>query len=98
MEIAILGDSKFVLGFQLAGIRKVFEPKEKIMESIEQIKQDKEIGIVIMDEETMAMFREHERVMIDKSVKPVFIVMSEKASQDNLRKMIIKAIGIDLMR
>lgn len=98
MEIAVIGSSKFTLGFRLAGINRIYEPSEKVMDTIEKIKQDKEIGIVIVDDETIFGLKDHERYGIDRSVKPVFIIMSENASQDNLRRLIIKAIGIDVLK
>ncbi|MBU0979439.1 MAG: V-type ATP synthase subunit F [Nanoarchaeota archaeon] len=99
MEISAIGRAEFVLGFQLAGVRKTIEVGKSPMEDIQALTADPEIGIVITDEETMSSLKEHERYQLERSVRPTFIVLSTKSSgQENLRKMIRKAIGVDLLR
>ncbi|MFH1408959.1 MAG: V-type ATP synthase subunit F [Nanoarchaeota archaeon] len=99
MEIAALGTQEFILGFQLAGIRKTIEISDAPLKDFQQVLDDKNIGIVITDEHSMERLKEHERFRIERSVRPAFIVLSMTASgQDNLRKMIMKAIGVDLLK
>ncbi|MFH1132880.1 MAG: V-type ATP synthase subunit F [Nanoarchaeota archaeon] len=99
MDIAIIGTPEFILGFQLAGIRKTIEAGDNPLKDIQQLRDDPEVGIVITDEETMSRLKEHERYAIERSVRPTFVVLSVKSSgQDNLRRMIRKAIGVDLLK
>ncbi|MBI1969981.1 V-type ATP synthase subunit F [Candidatus Woesearchaeota archaeon] len=99
LEVAVIGSSEFVLGFQLAGVKRIIEleekenPEKKIME----LKQDPAIGIIITDARTMEKLNEYRREEIQASVKPVVVVLSiEAEAQDALRKMILKSIGVDL--
>jgi len=41
---------------------------------------------------------EHDRMDIEESVMPVFLPLSINASQEGLRKMIIKSVGVDLWK
>jgi len=97
-EIAVIGGSEFVLGFQLAGIKKVYEedaPERKVLE----LMKDEGIGIIITDEKTMGKLSEYTREAVELSVKPVTVVVSEEgSSQESLRKIIKKSIGIDLWK
>lgn len=97
-EIAVIGGSEFVLGFQLAGIKKVCEeetPEKKMLE----LMKDDGVGIIITDEKTMGRLSEYTREAVEISVKPVTVVVSDEgSSQEGLRKMIKKSIGIDLWK
>lgn len=97
LEIAVIGTPKFVLGFQLAGVRKTIEVETDSLNKIKDVMADPNIGIIITDEETMSKLDEHDRLDIELSVKPVVMVLSEEATSDSLRKMIRKSIGVDLM-
>jgi len=96
LELCVVGSSKFVLGFQLAGIRNTIEADETSLKLFRECMQNQSVGIIITDEETMEKFDEHDRLQIESSVRPVVIILSETASSDSLRKMIKKSIGVDL--
>ena len=99
MDIAVYGTSPFILGFQLAGVRRTVEIGSEPYKDLLAIMQDPEVGIIITDEEAMGRLKEHERYRIERSVKPTVIMLSATSSgQENLRKMIMKAIGVDLLR
>ena len=102
VEIAVVGNSAFGLGFQLAGIRKFFEVNNLNSNAKEQLhiaRNDPEVGIMITDETTIKSVDDQLREEIENAVKPVCIILSTNAgSQDSLRKMIIKSIGVDLMQ
>ncbi len=98
LGISVAGSSKFVLGFQLAGIRDTHEIEEGT-DAYGQLKgmlSDENTGIIIAEEDMMKRMDEHDRSEIEESVKPVVLVISEESSSENLRKMIRKSIGIDL--
>jgi len=97
-KLAVIGGSEFVLGFQLAGIRKTIETRDDAMNQIKTLTQDKEIGIVIIDQKTLDKVNENDREDIESSIDPVFIPISTELSQDSLKRLIKKSIGVDLYR
>ena len=97
-NVAVLGGPEFVLGFQLAGIKDTIESSEDSLNDVENIIQRDDINIVIIDEKILEKMDEHNRVRIEDSVKPVFIPLSTEATQEGLRRLIRKSIGIDLWK
>lgn len=93
-----MGRQEFVLGFQLAGIRNIFEVNKDPLKDIEEIKKKKEIGIVVIDENILKNLDPHDRQDIEDSITPVFVPLSEIAEQEMLRKLIKKSIGVDLWK
>jgi len=98
MEVSVVGGSEFILGFQLAGVHKCFEADEDPKKAIRQIFDDKDIGIMIIDQKTLDSLDERTREEVESSVSPVAIVLSTSTSQEGFRKMIKKSIGIDLWK
>jgi len=109
MDLGVVGGSEFTLGFMLAGIKKIFTletNKEETKEAakieaekiIENLLSQKETGIIIIDDHFLHALDERMREKVERSVRPVFVPVSTEASQETLRKMIIKSIGVDLMR
>lgn len=96
-EIIALGGSEFTLGFQLAGIRTI-EAEDKVDNKIEGILENKRIGILLIDQKTIDKLGEHLKVQLIESVSPVAVVVSEEESQEELKKMIKKSIGVDLWK
>lgn len=93
-----MGGSDFTLGFRLAGIRKIFNAHEgKNKEDVAALLRDATVGVVIMDQPTFDGLSEPLKEDVTSSIKPVFVILSEKP-QEGLRKMIIRAIGVDLLR
>jgi V/A-type H+/Na+-transporting ATPase subunit F len=97
MEIAVLGKSEFTLGFMLAGIQRIHTVERNPEKAIDQLMQEKDVGIIIIDSAVLDNLDEKTQESVERSVKPVFVPVSTEASQENLRKMIIKSIGVDLM-
>ena len=95
----MLGGQEFNLGFRLAGVRNVIDVQGNPADEIKRLMSDSQTGIVITDDKTIAQLDEYSRTDVQKSVKPVFIVLSTEAvAQDALRKIIIKSIGVDLWK
>ncbi|MCX8146923.1 MAG: V-type ATP synthase subunit F [Candidatus Woesearchaeota archaeon] len=100
MQIAVIGLPEFTLGFRLVGIRNIIDidmerdnPSEKMKELIAR----NDIGIIISDEKVINVIDERTREIVERSVRPVNVVVSTEATaQETLRKMIIKSIGVDL--
>ena len=98
VKIAVVGGNEFIVGFQLAGIRDVIEINDDYFNQLKNLKNQKEIGIVIVDEKIMENLELHQKQDIEASVDPVFIPVSEKAEQDSLKRLIKKSIGVDLWK
>lgn len=97
LQIAALGGSEFVMGFALAGVRNICETTDA-SKDIRALRGNADIGIVIVEEKILANLDMHERREIEDSVRPVFIPISEVATQENLRRMIKKSLGIDVWK
>lgn len=98
VKIAVVGSNEFVVGFQLAGIRDVMEVTSNYFNELKNIKNKKELGVVVVDEKIIENLEPHQRLEIEASVDPVFIPISTKVEQDSLRRLIKKSIGVDLWR
>lgn len=95
-EIAVAGNDDFTLGFRLAGIKKAFNLEKT---PIKSLLSDKSIGILILNGKDVDAMPEHAREEARNSVSPVTVILSENAGEeDALRKMIKKAMGVDLWK
>jgi len=95
-RLAVIGTEEFTLGFMLAGVRDIFvdhnpQTTEKIIDEL-----DKDIGILVMQQESFDGLPDYTREDLIKSVKPVVVTLSKKGDGGQLREMIIKSIGVDL--
>jgi len=99
-EIACLGSEAFTLGFQLTGIRRciTLAGTEELLEQAAKLREEKTAGIVIVEESALAQLDGLSRTEIEDSVDPVFIPLATETTGDNLRKLIIKSIGVDLWK
>ena len=96
VNIAVLGGSEFVVGFQLAGIKEIIEASQEPVKDIMELKSRKDIGIVVVDEKIMESLDIHQKQEIEDSVEPVFIPLSTKVEQESLKRLIKKSIGVEL--
>ena len=97
MEIAVLGGSEFILGFQLAGITRTIEVSENPANEIKEVMKAPDVGIIVIDEKTMEKLDENTQQLIESSIKPVSVVVSTKDTNEALRRLIKKSIGVDLL-
>jgi V/A-type H+-transporting ATPase subunit F len=99
MEIAVVGNSDFVIGFRLAGVRKTYDAAPSDIESkIQSVLSDKNVGILVIHTDDMRMLSPHMRNMLDESVEPTVIAISGKGESTNLRDKIKQAVGVDLWK
>ena len=99
-ELAVVGDSEFIMGFQLIGIKKIFEgeTRQELRECYTQALNDFNIGIIVTNNTAIQKLDPYFRRNVENSITPVVVVLSiDEFAQDNLRDMIKKAIGIDLL-
>ncbi|MCM2325748.1 MAG: V-type ATP synthase subunit F [Candidatus Woesearchaeota archaeon] len=98
-EMAVVGNSEFVMGFQLIGIKKVFEGESSVQlkACFQDAMRDTAVGIIVTNDKALEKLDASFRRNVENSITPVTVVLSTNAgAQDNLRDMIKKAIGIDL--
>lgn len=94
-EIAVIGSEEFTLGFRLAGIKKSYVPEnfdDKIAECLEKEK----LGIIITEERLITESSRKTQNLIETSVDPIVIGLSEEAESERLQQKIKRAIGADI--
>ena len=99
MEIAVVGNSDFVLGFRLAGIRKTYDSTTSDIESkIQSVLNDKTVGILVIHNNDMEKLSSQMQKTLDDSVEPTVIAIGGKGESSNLRDKIKQAVGVDLWK
>lgn len=99
MEIAVVGNSDFVMGFRLAGIRKTYDASPDELEAkIESVLKDKTVGILVVHNDDMQKLSVHMQQTLDDSVEPTVIAIGGKGESTNLRDKIKQAVGVDLWK
>lgn len=101
-EIGVMGSPDFVLGFNLAGVRKTYptnDPKE-FHRDVERVvvKKADNLGILIVTGQDLEALPPLLRKKVTESLDPVVIAMGEGAGQGDLREKVKRAIGIDLFK
>ena len=98
MDIAVIGNEEFVLGFRLAGLRRVFVAHpEDYQERIIEAMQDPEVGILAVDGEDLKNLTPQMRAKETDSISPVIVTVGG-AGMGDLREKIKRAIGVDLYK
>ncbi len=97
MEIAVIGNDEFVLGFRLAGVRRVFVAnpdnyQEKMLEAMSQ----QSIGILAVDAKDLDNLSPAVRHKVMDSIQPVVVPVG--GDQSDLREKVKRAIGVDLYK
>ena len=97
MQIAVIGSDEFVLGFRLAGIRRVFVAnsdnyQEKMLEAMSQ----PTIGILAVDAKDLDNLSFQTRQKVMDSIQPVVVPVG--GDDGDLREKVKRAIGVDLYK
>ena len=99
MEIAVVGNSDFVLGFRLAGIRKTLDSASSDIESrIQDILNDKTVAVLVIHNDDIKKLSPQMQKTLDDSVEPTVISVGGKGESTNLRDKIKQAVGVDLWK
>ena len=97
MEIAVVGSEEFVVGFRLAGIKKVYGvAPEMLQEMILQLVQEKSVGILAVHTKDLERLPHQLRDKLMASVEPVVIPVGEE--EGDIRDKVRRAMGIDLYK
>lgn len=96
-KLAIMGTNRFMLGFRLVGITDCFLiDKNNPDETLNEVLNNKEIGLIIMEEKSLDLYDEIKKEKIGNSISPVFLTISEQNSNEEMRNLVKKSIGVDL--
>ncbi len=100
MEIAVIGNSEFILGFRLAGIRKTYaaESDEQLVASVSSVLQDVDIGILVLNSSDMERIPRKLRTTLENSVKPTVIAIGGEEGGLSMREKIKRSVGVDLWK
>ena len=99
MEIAVVGQLEFTLGFQLAGVENLYNPSddEEMAEILRTLLGQAEVGVVVVDNLDLLKLPERLRQQLSESVTPT--VLGIGTEEDNtLRESIKSALGVDLWK
>jgi V/A-type H+-transporting ATPase subunit F len=100
MEIAVIGNSEFILGFRLAGIRKTYaaDTDEKLTEQITSVLSDATVGILVLNSSDMERVPRRLRATLEESVKPTVIAIGGEEGGLSMREKIKRSVGVDLWK
>jgi V/A-type H+-transporting ATPase subunit F len=100
MEIAVIGNSEFILGFRLAGVRKTYaaENDERLVQHINTILGDGEVGILVLNSRDMARIPKRLQATLENSVKPTVIAIGGDEGGLTMRERIKRSVGVDLWK
>jgi len=97
MEIAVVGSSDFVVGFRLAGVKRIFETTDDtIIATVQKIVSSKDVGILVISSKDMERFPASLRAQLAESTTPVVITVG--TDKGDMRDKVRRAIGIDLYK
>jgi len=100
MEIAVIGNGEFILGFRLAGIRKTFaaESEDRLVHHINRCLEDPEVGILVLESKDIARVPRRLQVTLEESVKPTVIAIGQEEGGLSMRERIKRSVGVDLWK
>ena len=100
MEIAVIGNSEFILGFRLAGIQKTYaaEDSDAVADLVTKVLDDAEVGILVMNGEDMAKLPLRMCTTLSDSVKPTVIAIGGEEGGLSIRERIKRSVGVDLWK
>lgn len=99
MDIVIVGDEDFMIGFKLAGIKRgipALSPDE-YEEAVSGLLEDASAGLVIISQEGYEALSRPLRRKLEQITHPVVFPIGGETNV-NLREHIIKVVGVDLWK
>jgi V/A-type H+-transporting ATPase subunit F len=98
-QIGVMGPPDFVLGFNLAGVRRTFVTQGDFARQVEQLLHAREdLGILIVQGSDLESLPPLLKKKVNDSLDPVVVAMGEGAGEGDLREKVKRAIGIDLYK
>jgi len=97
MEIAVVGNEEFALGFRLAGLKRVFVADDSNYQSvIAKAMSDENIGILAVDAKDLDYLPQNVRSKVLESIQPVVVLVG--GDESDLRERVKRVIGVDLYK
>ena len=99
MEIAVVGQLEFTLGFQLAGVENLYNPSddEELSATMRDLLGQKDVGIVVIDSADLTRLSDRLRSQIADSITPTILGIGTE-EDNSLRESIKSALGVDLWK
>ncbi len=99
MEIAFVGGSETVLGFNLAGVKKSYaaNTEEELVSKIGEVMADRNVGILVLKQSDYNRLPKRLQEQLSESLKPTIIAIGPEQSTE-MREKIKRAIGVDLWK
>ncbi|MDO5843759.1 MAG: V-type ATP synthase subunit F [Methanocorpusculum sp.] len=100
MEIAVIGNKEFVLGFRLAGIQKTYsaDTPDALASTITKVMDDPNVGILVLQAADLETIPRRLQVTIENSVKPTIVTIGGQEAGLSLRERIKRSVGVDLWK
>lgn len=97
MEIAVLGNEEFVLGFRLAGVKRIFVAEQgKLEERLLELLENPAIGVLAISSSSLDELSTVTRSKALDSIAPVVVPVGRE--EGDLRGKVKRAIGVDLYK
>ncbi|HUW67636.1 MAG TPA: V-type ATP synthase subunit F [Candidatus Nanoarchaeia archaeon] len=100
MEIAVVGNSDFTMGFRLAGIKNIFETNgnDDLVPQVQKVLKERDVGILVIHNDDLTSLPEQLQITLDELVTPTTIAIGGAGESTNLRDKIKQAVGVDLWK
>ncbi|MGC8651810.1 MAG: V-type ATP synthase subunit F [Candidatus Micrarchaeia archaeon] len=103
-KMAVIGDPLLSLGLKLAGVKESYtvSSAEDAERTLSMLVDRGDIGIIVTSQSVAGSIKSKKlRDKIDTSIEPLIIAVpgynESPAGEEMLRRLILKAVGIDLM-
>ena len=97
MDIAVLGNDEFVLGFRLAGVKRIYTSGgQNYEERILELLADSSIGVLAVNSSDLDSLSSIARKKVLESIAPVVVPVGK--GEGDLREKVKRAIGVDLYK
>ncbi|MFP4169501.1 MAG: V-type ATP synthase subunit F [Methanomassiliicoccales archaeon] len=97
MEVAVLGNEEFVLGFRLAGVKRIHTAgPDDYEDRLIELLGDSEIGVLAVRSEDLETIGPTVKARAMESIAPVVVPVG--GEEGDLREKVKRAIGVDLYR
>ncbi len=104
-KVAVIGDALLARGMSLGGVKHIYraETREEVERAVKEVMENGEIGMVVINEDLVKKIGDRKMLnAIDSSISPVFVMVAshneKEAEVDVLRRLIIRAVGIDISK
>lgn len=94
-DIAVIGRKDFNVGFELAGVREIYDDKN-YKEDIQELIGRDDIGIIVTERDLLEELPGRIQNQVESSVNPVVVALTRDSESSNLQEQIRKVIGADI--